>query len=43
MKGEIDNYEPGCKAAYEAAAKKILAMKEADYVKALTDILKKVK
>jgi hypothetical protein len=40
MEKEIDKYEPGCKKFYQKAAKKILAMTNADYDKLLKEILK---
>ena len=40
MEKEIDKYEPGCKKLYQAAAKKILKMKNSDYDKMLRKVLK---
>lgn len=40
MEKEIDKYEPGCKKFYQKAARKILAMTNADYDKLLKEILK---
>lgn len=39
MEKEIDKYEPGCKKLYQAAAKKILKMKNSDYDKMLRKVL----